>query len=135
MILSYLERVVNQIDREADTSNYVVYLVKQYVDSHYQEDLNLNQIADQVFLSPNYLSNVFTKYTGCSLNRYIRQVRLAKACELLRSTNMKVAEVGKQVGYPNTSYFIRKFQETYDMTPERYRVHPLDKSNIPQQNE
>lgn len=128
LVLSYLERAVDQIGLETDASNYVVFLVKQYVDQHYQEDLNLNQIADHVFLSPNYLSNVFTKYTGGSLNKYIRQVRMSKACELLQDTNMKIADVGKHVGYPNTSYFIRKFQETYNMTPERYRLHPADKS-------
>lgn len=126
LILPYLDRVIDQINQESGASSYVVYLVKQYIDQHYQEDLHLNQLADQVFLSPNYLSNVFTKYTGCSLNKYIKQVRLSKACELLRHTNMKIADVGKEVGYQNTSYFIKKFQEIYNKTPERYRSHPAD---------
>lgn len=124
LILQYTEKMIDQINQETGASNYVVYLVQQYIDLHYGEDLNLNQLADQVFLSPNYLSNVFTKHTGCSLNKYIKQVRLAKACELLANTNMKIADVGREVGYPNTSYFIKKFQEVYNKTPEKYRLQP-----------
>ncbi len=123
LVLQYTEKMVGQINQEIGASNYVVYLVQQYIDLHYREDLNLNQLADQVFLSPNYLSNVFTKHTGCSLNKYIKQVRLAKACELLSGTNMKIADIGREVGYPNTSYFIKKFQEVYNKTPEKYRLH------------
>lgn len=126
LIQKYLDQVVENFDEEANSSNYVVYQVKQYIDQHYQEELKLNQLADQVFLSSNYLSNIFTKYTGCSLNKYIKQVRLKKAKEMLRSTNMKIADVGKAVGYANTSYFIKKFQEMYGITPEKYRLNPME---------
>lgn len=126
LIRDYLNQVVDNFDQEANSSHYVVYQVKQYIDQHYQEDLKLNQLAEQVFLSSNYLSNIFTKYTGCSLNKYIKQVRLKKAKEMLRNTNMKIADVGKEVGYTNTSYFIKKFQEMYGITPEKYRLNPMD---------
>lgn len=126
LIRDYLNQVVDNFDQEANSSHYVVYQVKQYIDQHYQEDLKLNQLAEQVFLSSNYLSNIFTKYTGCSLNKYIKQVRLKKAKEMLRNTNMKIADVGKEVGYANTSYFIKKFQEMYGITPEKYRLNPME---------
>lgn len=129
LIRTYLNRVLHSMEEEINSSNHVVYQVRQYIDLHYQEDLNLNQLADQVFLSSNYLSNVFTKYTGCSLNKYIKQVRLNKASELLRTTNMKIADVGKAVGYVNTSYFIKKFQEMHGTTPEKYRTNPTEVKN------
>lgn len=126
LLREYLESVISHIEQELTASNYVVYQVKQYIDTHYHEMLNLNQLAEQVFLSSNYLSNVFTKYTGYSLNKYIKQVRLTKAKEFLRTTNMKIADVGKAVGYPNTSYFIKKFQEMFGTTPEKYRQNPSE---------
>ncbi|MCM1027553.1 MAG: response regulator [Roseburia sp.] len=126
LIRDYLEQVADSIDREARSSNYVVCQVKQYIDFHYQEELTLNQLADQFFLSANYLSNVFTKHTGQSLNKYINQVRIAKAKELLRNTNRKIGDVGKEVGFGNPSYFIRKFQEMCGTTPERYRMKPVE---------
>ena len=127
LVRRYLDRVVISIRQEIQSSNYVVCQIKQYVDFHYQEDLNLNQLADQFFLSANYLSNIFTKHTGLSLNKYINQVRLAKAKEILRNTNMRVGDVGKEVGFGDPSYFIKKFQESCGKTPEKYRLNPSDK--------
>jgi two-component system response regulator YesN len=108
-----------------DSSNYSVYLVKQYIEDHYGEDLSLNLLADLVYLSPNYLSNMFTKVTGSSLNRYIRQFRMEKARSLLVESNMKISEIGAAVGFTSTSYFIRTFQKVYGVTPVSYRSEYL----------
>ena len=130
LLRSYAELVVEEFESEASSSNRVIYQVKQYIDLHYHEDLKLSRLAEQVYLSSNYLSNIFTKHTGCSLNKYIKEVRLEKAQELLLSTNMKVADIGQRVGYDNTSYFIKKFQEKYGMTPEKYRMKPAEQEDI-----
>lgn len=124
LLHTYAEMAGDEFDNEAKASNRVIYQVKQYINLHYQEDLKLSHLAEQVYLSTNYLSNIFTKHTGCSLNKYIKEVRLEKAQELLLSTNMKIADIGRSVGYDNTSYFIKKFQERYGMTPEKYRIKP-----------
>lgn len=124
LLHTYAEMVEDEFENEAKASNRVIYQVKQYINLHYQEDLKLSHLAEQVYLSTNYLSNIFTKHTGCSLNKYIKEVRLEKAQELLLSTNMKIADIGRSVGYDNTSYFIKKFQERYGMTPEKYRIQP-----------
>ena len=126
LLRSYMELVIDEFENEASSSNRVIYQVKQYINLHYYEDLKLSHLAEQVYLSSNYLSNIFTKHTGCSLNKYIKEVRLAKAQELLLSTNMKIADIGRRVGYDNTSYFIKKFQEKYGMTPEKYRLKPIE---------
>ncbi len=126
LLLTYAELVVDEFENEAKSSNRVIYQVKQYINLHYHEDLKLSHLAEQVYLSTNYLSNIFTKYTGRSLNKYIKEVRLSKAQELLLSTNMKIADIGRSVGYDNTSYFIKKFQEQYGVTPEKYRMKPID---------
>ena len=126
LLYTYAEIVEDEFENEAKASNRVIYQVKQYINLHYHEDLKLSHLAEQVYLSTNYLSNVFTKHTGCSLNKYIKEVRLEKAQELLLSTNMKIADIGRRVGYDNTSYFIKKFQEKYGMTPEKYRMNPVE---------
>lgn len=126
LLHTYAEIVEDEFENEAKASNRVIYQVKQYINLHYHEDLKLSHLAEQVYLSTNYLSNVFTKHTGCSLNKYIKEVRLEKAQELLLSTNMKIADIGRRVGYDNTSYFIKKFQEKYGMTPEKYRMNPVE---------
>ena len=121
MIESYLSDVTAEFEREQNASNYAVYQVEQYIRLHYGEDLTLNLLADMVYLNPNYLSNIFAQVTGCTLNKYIKQVRMEKAQELLLNTNMKVTDISQTVGYPNTSYFCKTFQKLFGTTPERFR--------------
>ena len=121
MIEHYLDLVINIFEQEQNSSNYAIYQVEQYIRLHYPEDITLNSLADLVYLNPNYLSNVFAQVTGCTLNRYIKQIRMEKAQELLLNTNMKVSDISQAVGYPNTSYFCKSFQKMFGATPERFR--------------
>ena len=78
-------------------------------------------LASQVYLTPDYLSRLFKKSTKKSLSQYVRQVRMEKASELLRTTSLKVIDIGISVGYPNYSYFCQSFREYYGKSPEKYR--------------
>lgn len=117
----YLSLVINLFEQEQSASNYAIYQVEQYIRIHYKEDLTLNKLADLVYLNPNYLSNIFSQTTGCTLNKYIKQIRMDEAQKLLLNTNMKVTDISQAVGYPNTSYFCKSFQKLFGTTPERFR--------------
>ncbi|KLV26585.1 hypothetical protein ABW02_10840 [Niallia circulans] len=93
----------------------------QYIHEHYAEDLSLNILADKVYLSPRYLSDVFIQETGSGINKYIKQVRMDAAKNLLIHTNMKINDICKQVGYQNISYFVRSFRESFGLSPEKFR--------------
>lgn len=121
LIEHHLALVVQLFGEEQNASNYAVYQVEQYIRMHYQEDLTLNRLADIVYLNPNYLSGIFAQVTGCTLNKYIKKIRMEKAQELLLQTNMKVTDISQAVGYPNTSYFCKSFQKLFGTTPERFR--------------
>lgn len=125
MIEHYLSLVMDLFEQEQNTSNYAIYQVEQYIRLHYHEDITLNSLADLVYLNPNYLSNIFAQVTGCTLNKYIKQIRMEKAQELLLNTNMKVSDISQAVGYPNTSYFCKTFQKLYGATPERFRQRDI----------
>ncbi|MBD5459288.1 MAG: response regulator [Lachnospiraceae bacterium] len=128
-ILHYLELLTDSLHQEVDSANYSVFLVKQYIAEHYGEDITLNLLAEQVYLSPNYLSNMFTKVTGCSLHIYLKQFRMKKAQELLDNSNMKIVDICKAVGYPTPSYFIKTFQKMYGVTPSAYRANAVSRQN------
>lgn len=121
LIEYHLSLVVAAYKQEQNAPNYAVYQVEQYISLHYGEDLTLNTLADLVYLNPNYLSNVFAQITGCTLNKYIKKIRMEKAQELLLNTNMKVTDISQAVGYPNVSYFCKSFQKLFGTTPERFR--------------
>ncbi len=118
----YIDQVLSVLKRNDSTPNYAINHVIQYIEKHYSDDLGLDQLAEQVYLSPKYLSTVFAQTTGTTLNKYIRSVRLKKAAELTRKTNRKIADISMSVGYPNVSYFCKLFTEEYGMTPEKYRT-------------
>lgn len=96
-------------------------LVKQYIHSHYDRDLSLEELAKAVYVHPHYLCRMFKKETGENLNKYIKAFRMEKARQLLRETPMKVSAICKAVGYQNLSYFCQNFREFYGTSPERFR--------------
>ena len=95
--------------------------VKSYIYHHYDEALTTELLADQVCLSPGYLSFVFKQETGVNLNRFIREYRMEKSKELLKTTNLKVVQIAEKVGFSNNSYFGRSFREYFGSTPESCR--------------
>lgn len=118
----------DQISQIPDNSNGKVRFLCEYISSHYKEDLSLESLADIAYLHPDYLSRIFKRETGINLNRYIKTLRLKEACRLLDTTHKKIAEIGADVGFINSSYFIRVFTENFGMSPERYRQnHGADK--------
>lgn len=109
------------LENSMSESRNEVATVKNYIYQHYGDDLNLEMLAEKVYLSSGYLSFIFKKETGMNLNRFIRVFRMEKAKELLCSTNKKVAQVSEEVGFANVSYFCRSFREYYGSSPESYR--------------
>ena len=101
--------------------NRDVEAVKQYIEVHYADDLSLELLAAKVYLSPHYLSSIFKKQTGCGLNKYMKNVRMLKAKDLLTNTHLKISQICSAVGYNNISYFCQNFRDFYGHTPEKYR--------------
>ncbi len=99
----------------------VIRKVMEIVESRYREELTLPSIAQEVYLTPSYLSYLFKKQTGHSLIKYITTVRLEEAKKLLKGSSLKVSEVAKRVGYQNDSYFNITFKNNLGISPTQYR--------------
>lgn len=96
--------------------------VKDFIKKHYgDEKLSLNIIAEEVFLSSNYISTLFKKQENITISDYIIQVRIAKAQELLNSTNYKTYEIANMVGYTNSQYFSVLFKRSTGFSPTEYK--------------
>ncbi len=124
-VLQITEKAVKKFEEfvheDESVSRKEVSRVKNYICHHYGETLNTEMLAGMVYLSPGYLSSVFKEETGVNLNRFIRDVRMKKAKELLETTDMKIVQVAKEVGFSNNSYFARSFREYFGCTPESCR--------------
>lgn len=104
-----------------DSPNRVISMVEQYIQKNYMKELSLDILADKVYLTPHYLSSIFSREKGIGINKYIKNVRMEKARELLLDTNMKISDICKLSGYSNLSYFCKAFRNEYGVTPEKYR--------------
>lgn len=114
-----IPKIYDEIEQES--SKHSIQIVQQYIHEHYHEDLSLNLLAEKVFLTPRYLSEIFIQETGCGINKYTKNLRMENAKHLLINTNMKISDIGKSVGYSNESYFCRSFRENFGLSPEKYR--------------
>jgi len=85
-------------------------------------NFSVSVLADHYQVSIAYMSYLLKKNLGVNFSKYIWELRLNKAKELLRDTEMPVDEVCVQIGYLNTSSFRRKFKQETDMTPSQYRT-------------
>lgn len=91
------------------------------------EDLNLNALAEQLGVTPNYLSALFRREMGQTFSAYLENFRMEKAQDLLRDVRYKVYEVASAVGYADARHFGKVFKAHTGRTPLEYRNMALGK--------
>ena len=94
----------------------------RFVEEHYSEELTVQLIADSVALSESACLRSFRQMLGITPIQYVKQYRVEKAAELLRSTRLKTGEIGAECGFTDSSYFIKIFREIKHCTPKEYRM-------------
>ena len=95
--------------------------VRQYLHKQYAQKLTLDTLSARYNISKYHLQRSFQHYFGQSPGEYLTQLRLTRAKELLRATDLPVSEVAYRVGMDNTSYFIYTFRTHEGTTPRQYR--------------
>lgn len=93
----------------------------KYIEQHYDQQLNLEEIAKAAHLSVSRLAHVFKEQMGITMIDYLTKVRIEKAKQLLISTDKSCTEICFQVGYNNQSYFTRTFRKLVKMTPRKFK--------------
>ena len=93
-----------------------------YIAQNYQNsELDLNEIAEYVQITPAYLSSLFKKCRDQNISNFITDVRIDAACQLLKNTALSLKVISTQVGYSNQYYFSACFKKKTGMTPSAYR--------------
>jgi two-component system response regulator YesN len=102
-------------------ANRSIELIKNYVDENFSEDIKLEDVAEHVYLNANYISDLFKRETGIKFSKYLMSKRMEEAKKLLMDPRSKVNEVSAMVGYQDTKYFSRLFQEYVGVSPAKYK--------------
>ncbi|OPA75603.1 hypothetical protein BVG16_19880 [Paenibacillus selenitireducens] len=120
-LLQRLNDYVGQV-RSVHNGRKEMQRALQYIQDHYDQDLNMAMVSNYVSLNYSYFSQAFKEYTGESFVGYLRKLRMAKGKELLETTDFKVYEVSAKVGFENVKHFTRVFREMEGISPLEYRT-------------
>lgn len=94
---------------------------KAYIQGNYTENLTMERIAHNIGISPYYLGRVFKKHTSRTPRSYLEHIRVQKAVDLLKKTDLTIIEICYEVGFQNASSFYHAFQKQTQHTPQQYR--------------
>lgn len=94
----------------------------EYIQDHYGEEITVDGIAGSAMVSESECLRCFKGMLGTTPIQYVKQFRIQKAEDLLRTTNRKVEDIAAECGFPDTSYFIKTFRQAKGVTPNRFRT-------------
>ncbi|MCR4588760.1 MAG: AraC family transcriptional regulator [Lachnospiraceae bacterium] len=104
----------------SDVHNSIQQVI-EYLNEHYMEELTLDKLAKQFFISRAFLTRNFRQVTGVTVVQYLTVVRIRRACLLLKDTEESITAIAEQCGFTNTTYFENVFRRLRGMTPGQYR--------------
>ena len=95
--------------------------VKEYLDRHYMDRINLDDLAEKFYINKFYLARIFKEQFGVSINNYLLQIRITHAKQLLRFTDQTVEAIGRECGVEDANYFSRMFRKVEGISPGEFR--------------
>ena len=102
------------------SENEIIRQAQQYISSHIREKLSVRLIAQQVDVSPSYLTVLFQKNLQISPGEYIRRIKLQESKQMIRENNLNFTEIAAALQYSTVHHFSRQFKEKFGITPTEY---------------
>lgn len=116
-----LELAFARVRETVDSSHRIVTQTRAYIEAHYQENLKLEQIARHVHCNSSYLSRLYKKESSETITDTITRLRVGKAAELLKTTDLKSYEIAMRAGWEDAAYFSIVFKKYTGKTPKQFR--------------
>lgn len=118
----------NQAGRAEKNYSDTVYvkMARDLILSMFSTKIKISDIADRIGINRSYLSNIFKQEMKMSPQAFLIQVRLERAAQLLRETDMPVGNIAASVGYNDALSFSKAFKHKYNISPSEYRSAPQE---------
>jgi two-component system response regulator YesN len=118
LVRTQIELIVQE-KKQAD--NRPIRIAKEYIQRNYMKPIGLEEVSEMLGFNLSYFSALFKKETGKNFLEYLTEVRISNAKELLRETNLNIAEICNRVGYLDQKHFIATFKKYAGIKPGEFR--------------
>lgn len=102
------------------TGNEAIDTILAYIYEHYNEQIELNALAELTFCTPSHIARLFKKYMGMTIISYVHKIRIEKAVYLMKEKKLAIKEAAEAVGYQNLNHFYKYFHIQMGVTPAAY---------------
>ncbi len=132
ILLCELLKVLPLEEKRSQNTNLLPAILR-YCTDNYANDISLDTLAATLQVSPYYISHFFNERLHIRFRDYINSLRIAKACELLATSDQSITEIAYEVGYNSTRTFNRCFLGIMKITPKAYRSSPAQHTSAPKE--
>jgi two-component system response regulator YesN len=117
-VLQFVFQNAESKKHDQDTIAKITHIANEQFQDH---ELSIQSISKKLYLTPNYVSSTFKNATGKTITQYITDLRIQRAMELLKTTDYKLYDIGRLVGYVDGKYFTKVFEKAIGLKPKEYR--------------
>ncbi|MCT4686451.1 response regulator transcription factor [Vallitalea sp.] len=118
----YFNYLKNNMDiSDNNVHRKIIREIISYCNNNFDKTINLVDLAEHFHISSSYLSQLFSKEVGTPLSKYLTNLRIEKAKEILKTSNLRVYEIAEMVGYCDVKYFLKVFKKNVGVSPQVFR--------------
>ena len=122
VLQEHIRRIAHSFQQYlTQATNHIVSRACMYIDSCHGRKVSLSEVAEQVFVSPTYLSRLFKSQMDINFKAYVSGQTLEAAKRILVNTDAKICDISDQLGYKDLRHFYKFFSSGTGMTPTEYR--------------
>lgn len=109
------------VEKKRIKMNKLILKSYQYIENYYQRSIGLNDLANYLDVTPQYISSLLSKHAKNSFTNILAEYRISQA-KLLLATDLKIKEIAGMVGFQNQNYFAKTFKKITGYTPNEYKI-------------
>ena len=116
---TFLERV--QENKKPKVKNMLVEDTKNFIFQHLHSKIEIGNIGNEIGVNTTYLSELFHKTEGITIQKYIQREKIKLAKNMLQYSEYKIEDIANYLGFCSQSYFGKVFREYENLTPNQFR--------------
>lgn len=106
---------------EINRDNIILRPALEYIQKNYAKNISLDNMASICNISSSYFSKLFNRVVGDNFANYVNKIRVGKAKELLKTTDLPITSIAMDLGFEDSGYFVKVFKKIEGVTPSTYR--------------